>query len=87
VLRDFFADDKVAVSVTNPPNVGVTRTYTTFSAISQDVLGARIWGGIHYRSADEQGLSLGRKIGAYTMQSLAQSNPATAVNRIDAVGK
>ncbi len=87
VLRDFFGDDKVAVSVTNPPNVGVTRTYTTFSAISEDVLGARIWGGIHYRTADEQGLSLGHKIGTYTMQSLLESNTAKVVNRIDAVGK
>jgi hypothetical protein len=63
VLQRFFGSDAVQVDVTFPPVFGVTRTYTKFSQISAEVNDARVWGGIHFRSADTDGYTLGRKVG------------------------
>jgi hypothetical protein len=63
VLRAFFGSDDVAVSVTFPAPFGVTRTYRRFSQMTEEVDNARVWGGIHFRSADRDGSEVGRKIG------------------------
>src|SRR4051794_38061956 len=68
VLRTFFGRDDVDVSVTYPAPLGITRTYKTFSAITAEVDDARVWGGIHFRSADHDGSELGRLIGAVVMR-------------------
>lgn len=64
VLRAFFGSDEVAVSVTFPPVLGVTRTFRSFSEMTSEVGDARIWGGIHFRSAVVDGVEIGRRIGA-----------------------
>jgi hypothetical protein len=64
VLRAFFGSDEVDVSVTYPGPFGVTRTYRSFSAMTEEVDNARVWGGIHFRTADRDGSAMGRKIGA-----------------------
>jgi hypothetical protein len=38
------------------------------------VEGARIWGGIHFRSADEHGTQLGRTIATHAIASLMKPN-------------
>lgn len=68
VLQRFFGNDTVKVSVTHPPNVGVTRSYTSFSQIAKEVGNARVWGGIHTRTADIQGGALGTQIGDYAFE-------------------
>ena len=62
VLRGFFGNDEVDVSVTAPGPFGVTRTYHRFSELTEEVDNARVWGGIHFRSADSDGAEIGRKI-------------------------
>ena len=69
VLRAFFGSDEVEVSVTFPAPFGVTRSYTRFSAITEEVDNARVWGGIHFRSADRDGSEIGRRIGAIVMRN------------------
>jgi hypothetical protein len=68
VLRAFFGSDEVSVSVTYPGPFGVTRTFRTFSAVTEEVDNARVWGGIHFRSADRDGSAIGRKIGTIVMR-------------------
>jgi hypothetical protein len=72
VLKTFFGSDSVDVSVTYPVPLGITRTYKTFSAITEEVDNARVWGGIHFRSADVDGSELGRKIGALVIRDFAK---------------
>lgn len=69
VLQNFFGSDEVKLSLTYPLNTGVTRSYTSFSQIAKEVGEARIWGGIHTRTADVQGGVLGRKIADYVFQN------------------
>jgi hypothetical protein len=68
VLLAFFGSDEVNVSVTYPGPFGVTRSYRRFSEITEEVDNARVWGGIHFRSADRDGSEIGRKIGAMALR-------------------
>jgi hypothetical protein len=73
VLRGFFGNDEVNVSVTAPVPFGVTRTYRKFSELTAEVDNARVWGGIHFRSADVDGSEIGRKIGEIVLREFASS--------------
>jgi hypothetical protein len=59
-LQDFFGTDKIAWSDTN--NGGFTRSFTRFSDAIDEIVDARVWSGIHFRTADEQGARLGREV-------------------------
>lgn len=43
------------------PTLGAERTYTTLTALESDALNARIWGGLHFRDAMDDGYDLGRR--------------------------
>jgi hypothetical protein len=45
---------------------GTTRQYVRARTLRQEGIGARIWGGIHTRFADETGTRVGAKIGRWT---------------------
>jgi hypothetical protein len=44
---------------------GVVETYTTFRAIADGVVDARVWGGIHWRTSSARGRAVGEEIGRY----------------------
>jgi hypothetical protein len=73
VLRAHFGSDEVNVSVTFPTLFGVTRTYSRFSQISQEVNDARVWGGIHFRNADTDGHDLGYRVGEIAVRGPGRS--------------
>jgi hypothetical protein len=68
VLKAVFGDDHVDVSFTWPA-FGVTRTYTSFAQLDREIIDARVWGGIHFRTTDEASSALGHKIGEYAVQT------------------
>jgi hypothetical protein len=59
-LQDFFGTDKVAWTDTN--NAGLTRSFTRFSQAIEEIVDARVWSGIHFRTADEQGERIGQQV-------------------------
>jgi hypothetical protein len=71
VLQAVFGGDSLTASYVYPP-LGVVRRWTGFSQIATEVENARIWGGIHYRSAVEHGTAVGRQIGEYAVKSAMQ---------------
>jgi len=40
--------------------------------MTEEVDNARVWGGIHFRSADRDGSEVGRRIGAMVMRDFPQ---------------
>ncbi|MFE1884378.1 vanadium-dependent haloperoxidase [Streptomyces diastatochromogenes] len=58
--------------LTSPTAPGVTRTYTAWRQLSQDNVDARVYSGIHTRSADEAGLVLGKQVAAHTLRHAAR---------------
>jgi VCPO second helical-bundle domain len=66
VLRLLFDDDPgVVLTVTSPTNPGFERHWTTFSAGIREVIDARVYSGIHFRSSDERGARLGRQVARF----------------------
>jgi hypothetical protein len=70
VLRMFFHDDpvggpfQITTTFVNPGGPAV-RTFNTFTQPLEELIEARIWAGLHYRSADVQGQALGRNVANY----------------------
>jgi hypothetical protein len=64
-LQDFFGTDKVTFTVTSnkcSPAPCPPRTFDRLSDALNEVIDARVWGGIHFRTADVQGAVLGKKV-------------------------
>ena len=65
----FFGRDDIAFQHTwensTPGTPGWTRSYTSFSAMAQEVAEQRIYGGIHFRFDQEAGQSVGRNVANY----------------------
>ncbi|MGV9278326.1 vanadium-dependent haloperoxidase [Streptomyces griseosporeus] len=55
--------------LTSPTAPGVTRTYTAWRQLSADNIDARVFSGIHTRSADEAGLVLGTRVARHTLRN------------------
>lgn len=67
VLQEIFGDE-VSFSLTNPA-VKVTRTYHSLAQMGQEVEDARVWGGMHYRTAVAHGSELGRNVADYGLKN------------------
>ena len=65
VLQRFFRTDKVRFGVTSRQFGGETRYFDRFSEPLKEIVEARIWAGLHFRTADVQGAVLGRKVAHY----------------------
>ncbi|WP_246158481.1 vanadium-dependent haloperoxidase [Catellatospora sichuanensis] len=63
-LAFFYQRDNISFSAYSPA-ANATRHFTSFSKALAEVVEARIWGGIHFRSADNQGVRIGLSVFAY----------------------
>ena len=67
-LRSYFGTDKVAfTAVSNKcsPAPCPNRSFQRLSHALKEIIGARIWSGIHFRTADVQGAVLGKQVANY----------------------
>lgn len=60
--RDFFGTDRVAFDVNSGRFPGQPRQFERFSDAIDEIIDARVWGGIHFRTADEQGAFIGKQV-------------------------
>jgi hypothetical protein len=59
-LEGFFGTDKIAFSAVSN-RTRTTRSYDRFSQALKEIINARVWAGIHFRTADVEGAALGKK--------------------------
>ena len=59
-LQSFFRTDKIAWTDTN--NAGLTRSYSRLSQALREIVSARVWSGLHFRTADEQSVRIARQV-------------------------
>jgi hypothetical protein len=67
-LQAFFGTDKVFFTATSnkcSPAPCPARSFDRFSDALKEIIDARVWGGIHFRTADVQGAVLGKKVVQY----------------------
>jgi hypothetical protein len=87
-VLEHFAGPRTPASFTiTNPGQDVSRDYprgTPWSAITREVVDSRVWLGVHYRTSDQVGATLGRRVADYDLTRLASTLPAatTAISRI-----
>ena len=77
-FAEFFGTDKVAVTIVSNRSLdGVPiapRSFDRFSRVTKEIIDARVWGGIHFRTADVQGTVIGKKV-AHWLPGSTTSSP------------
>ena len=65
-MTDFFGTDRVAFTVVSSRSLNgapiAPRRFERFSQATKEIVDARVWGGIHFRTADVQGTVIGKKV-------------------------
>ena len=72
VLAMFYGTDNIAFTTGSDFLPGVARHFTSFSAAAGEAAVSRLYGGIHFRSANEDGLAAGVEIGDWTFMRYMQ---------------
>ena len=73
VLRRFFRHDDLAFTTTSGvPFAGLTRSFSSFSQAASENGESRIYAGIHFRSAVEDGIKQGKSIGRFAFTHALQ---------------
>ena len=69
VFEHFFGDAIPAVKLTSTTAPGVTRTFVKLSDYVSEVINARVYDGVHYRTSGEVGAEMGRRIAQYAVRN------------------
>jgi hypothetical protein len=87
VVRTFFGSDVASFKLTSTTAPGVTRSFSKLSDYVTEVVNARIYDGVHYRTSGEAGAAMGRQIGEYTVQNFLKPLANLAGKPADATQK
>jgi len=60
-LQDYFGTDRIGFSAFSN-NSMTTRSFDRLSDAIEEIIDARVWAGIHFRTADVQGAAIGNKV-------------------------
>jgi hypothetical protein len=66
-LADALGTDQLDVTLTSTAVPGVTRHYDSVAALCADVISARVWLGIHFRTADTRAVAIGQHVSDYVL--------------------
>ncbi|HEY3609360.1 MAG TPA: vanadium-dependent haloperoxidase [Pseudonocardiaceae bacterium] len=58
------------VSATSPTDPGATHTYASWRQVTQEILNARVWEGVHFRFSDNTGAITGLRAGGFDVRKL-----------------
>src|SRR3954452_632521 len=72
VLQLFFGTDTMHFGVTSSQFGGETRFFNHFSDPLKEITDARVWAGLHFRTADVQGQNLGINVADYMVDNYFQ---------------
>jgi hypothetical protein len=70
VLATFYGSDRIAFTARSDFLPGVTRDFAGFSDAADEAAASRLYGGIHFRFSNEDGLQGGIEIGEWTSSRL-----------------
>jgi hypothetical protein len=70
-LQYFFGTDKIAFGTFSGFS-NSSRSFERFSEAIKEIIDARVWAGIHFRTADVQGAVLGKKVARYLREHYFQ---------------
>ena len=74
VLKSYFGSGTLPeFTLTFDGMPGVKRRYTSIDQLEEEVSMARIWGGVHFRTSNEVGHLLGKRVGEYVLANYARN--------------
>jgi hypothetical protein len=65
----------IALQLRSATGGGVVKSYDTFARISEDIVDARVWGGIHWRTSCVRGRTVGQHVGDYIVDHALLPKP------------
>jgi len=80
VLAMFYGTDNIPFTTGSDFLPGVHRSFASFSAAAAEAAISRLYGGIHFRFANEDGLTGGLSIGEWTFTHYLQPSPNRSRN-------
>lgn len=69
VLKSFFGRDNIAFTLASEDATVGSRSFTSFSQAAQESADSRLYGGIHFRFDNEDGLVAGTRLGTFVAQN------------------
>jgi hypothetical protein len=69
VLEAYFGNSIPTVKLTSMTAPGVTRSFNKLSDYVAEVIDARVYDGVHFRTSGEVGAAMGRKIGEHALEN------------------
>ena len=75
VVAAFFGSDDIPFTTTSEDLPGVSRSYGSFSEAAEEAGMSRIYGGIHFPSANLNGLASGAELGGYVAENFLRPMP------------
>jgi len=76
VLRAFFRSDRFRFTLPSEDPSIAPRAFTSFFQAARESADSRLYGGIHWRSDNEDGLAAGRRIGTFVFATLFRPSAA-----------
>lgn len=67
-LEKFFGTNAVSFSLDSLAT-GETRHFDRLKDVVQEVNRARVWAGFHFRNSDQEGSTVGRKVGRFVVRN------------------
>jgi len=76
-MRHYFGTDNITFTATteDPHAIGVTRTFTTFSAAATEDARSRIYLGVHYQFDADQGMATGTRVADHVAANYLKAAP------------
>ena len=68
-LQSLYGDSVPKFALTSTTAPGVSRSFERLSDYVSEVVNARVYDGVHYRTSGEVGAALGRNVGEYVVQN------------------
>jgi hypothetical protein len=67
VFSQYLGTKDVGLTISGGPNLDQTRSFATVDDLRDEIVNARVWGGLHYRFSGEAGVKLGVKVARYDL--------------------
>src|SRR6266446_336884 len=71
-MQEFFGTDKIEFDIVSSRFPAQPRHFRRFSDALKEVIDARVWGGIHFRTADTAGAVIGKKVAKWERKHFFQ---------------
>jgi membrane-associated phospholipid phosphatase len=86
LLADFFGTDNISFTSSAEGFTVDDRSFTSFSGAATEAMNSRLYGGIHWRYDNEDGLASGAELGHYVFENQLQAIPEPATATLFVIG-